>query len=251
MMTPIEAITEADLQALVEGGVPESRDLDYKRDAYGGRDDDKKEYLADISALANTVGGHLVLGMDERDGVASELVGCEIDPDKECLRLENLARDGLQPRLQGVRVRAIALENGKRALLVRVPRSWSPPHRVVAQKSNRFWARTDRQKYEPDVDQLRDLFAVAPSIAEKIRDFWLHRLALIESGEGLLGPDRSSGALVLHVVPYDSLRPGVRLSTEALSGLKVSPFKSSSWRSRLNSDGKLFHELPLRKSPVD
>lgn len=50
---PLDKITEADLQALIETGARESLHIDYKRQTYGGSDADKKEFLADICSFAN------------------------------------------------------------------------------------------------------------------------------------------------------------------------------------------------------
>lgn len=57
----IRDITATDLQALVDNGVAESETLDYKLTLPGGSDSEKKEFLADVSALANTSGGTIVL----------------------------------------------------------------------------------------------------------------------------------------------------------------------------------------------
>ena len=166
----LENISEQDLLAIVEAGVPEGLRIDFKRDTYGGSDGDRKEFLADISSFANTSGGDLIIGMDESDRIANELVGVSLpNADSECLRLEGMARDSLQPRIPGLRVVPIGLENGKHALVVRIPKSWNSPHRIIFKKSNRFWARTDGGKYEPDIDQLRQLFRVGPALAEQVQ----------------------------------------------------------------------------------
>jgi hypothetical protein len=212
----IDRITEADLQALIEAGVAEGRDIDFKVESWGTSDPHKKEFLADVSSLANTVGGHIVVGMREEGGIARELVGVEVDPDKERLRLEQLARDGLQPRIMGLQIAAVKVGGGRHALVIRIPRSWSPPHRVTAQGSSRFWARAGAGKYEPDVDQLRELFAVAPTLAERIRDFRLDRIAKIKAGETPV-PLAKGSALVLHIVPFAALQTGTRLALSEIS----------------------------------
>lgn len=213
----IDRITEADLQALVDNGVAEGRDIEFKAQSWGNADKDKHEFLADISAFANTVGGHIVVGMQEKNGVAHALTGLSINPDQERLRLEQLGRDGLRPRIGGLQVAAVGLSNGNHALVLRIPRSWNPPHRVVAQGSNRFYARAGAGRYEPDVDQLRELFAVAPTLAEKIRDFRFDRLAKIKAGETPLR-DASDPVLVLHVIPYDAFSRTRRLGVTELRG---------------------------------
>jgi len=211
----LAALNEADLQTLITNTVPEGRDLDYKLATYGGRDDDKREFLADVSSFANTAGGHLVIGMDEAGGVATALPGVALDPDAEIRRLDSLARDGLQPRLLNIRFHFIRLMNGNVAIVVRIPKSWSPPHRVVAQKSNRFWARGAGGKYEPDVAELKSLFAVAPSLATRVRDFRMERLAKIAASETPLRLSAQS-ALVLHVLPVAAFGEAAPASIQEL-----------------------------------
>src|SRR5262245_53699237 len=108
-----DEIVEADLASLIATGVPEGIAVDYKRDAYGRADADVKEFLKDISSFANTVGGHLVVGMDEVGGVASAITPIAgLDADQELQRLENLMRDGLEPRVFGIRTKAVPIADG-------------------------------------------------------------------------------------------------------------------------------------------
>jgi hypothetical protein len=58
-------LTEDDLQRAVEDHVPESVDLDWKKDFYKATDADKKELAKDASAMANTAGGMVVIGVDD------------------------------------------------------------------------------------------------------------------------------------------------------------------------------------------
>lgn len=107
-----EAVSESDLAELVTGQVPEGLHLDYKRDTYGSSDSDKRELLKDVSAFANANGGHIVIGMDEIEGVASDL--CGIRPpniDDESSRLDQIIRTGIEPRIPGCRVKAVSLSN--------------------------------------------------------------------------------------------------------------------------------------------
>ena len=95
----LESIEAADILALHENAVAEGKTLEYKRDLPGGVDEQKREFLADVSSLANAAGGHLVFGIEESEGVPASVPGIEgIDPDAETLRLENIIRDGISPR---------------------------------------------------------------------------------------------------------------------------------------------------------
>ena len=98
-----DAIDEAALRSLVDNQVAERRDLEYKRDLPGRADEDVKEFLADVTSLANAQGGDLIFGMEEAEGVATNLEGVGIaDPDAEILRLESSLRDNVAPRLIGL-----------------------------------------------------------------------------------------------------------------------------------------------------
>src|SRR5690242_9609699 len=120
-----ETISEGDLSRLVADGISESKTLEYKEALVVATDDQKREFLSDVTALANTDGGDLVFGMKENDGVAAELIGLKnLIPDEAIGRIENLLRDSIQPRLAGVQLRALQLSNGNHGLLVRAPRSF-------------------------------------------------------------------------------------------------------------------------------
>ena len=64
---------EADLQRLIDDGVPEGREIDYKLELAVATDQEKKEFLADVSSFANTVGGVLYIGIKEESLLPMEL----------------------------------------------------------------------------------------------------------------------------------------------------------------------------------
>jgi len=143
-----EELNEADLLSLVKDQVPEKRAIEYKRELPSDTYEGKKEFLADISSLVNASGGHLIFGVQEESGLPIAVVGvpCD-DPDRERLRLENIIRDGIEPRLQGILVRGIRLASGTYAFVLRVPRSWSKPHVVNYKGHWRFYSRNSAGKY--------------------------------------------------------------------------------------------------------
>ncbi|TAM04895.1 MAG: ATP-binding protein [Paraburkholderia sp.] len=197
---PLDKVTEAELQNLVAAKVSESTYLDYKQQTYADGDDARSEFLADVSAFANTLGGDIIVGVAEHDGVAAALTPFQGDVDKEMRRLEQIALAGLEPRISNMRVRAIPVASGGHILIIRIPRSFLPPHRVVARSSNKFWARAGTVKYQPNVQQLRQLFNDAPHMAERIRSFLGDRLVKINAGDTPI-PLSASGKMVVHVIP--------------------------------------------------
>jgi hypothetical protein len=120
---PLHDVQEGDLLTL-KGAEPERKTLEYKRDAIGKSDADRREFLYDVSSFANALGGHIVLGMAEDKGVPTELLGLAgIDPDAEILRLEQMARTGIRPPIIGLETVPVALANGNTAIVMSIPRS--------------------------------------------------------------------------------------------------------------------------------
>jgi Putative DNA-binding domain len=200
---PLAQIDEARLQGLITAGAAESRTIDYKRAIYGNAHADYTEFLADVSSFANTSGGDLVLGMDATNGIPTAITPLTMPMDPELLRLEQVARGGLQPRIANIAFHAVPIQGGNNVLIIRVPRSYNPPHRIIRQGSNRFWARSAAGKYEPDVNELRTLFNAGPQLADRIRNFRLDRVAKIAASQAPVQL-MNQGSLILHIVPLSA-----------------------------------------------
>ncbi len=195
-----DSVSEVDLRELVDAAVPEGIALEYKRDPYGARGQDKREFLKDMTSLANSEGGHLIIGIEEAEGVAERIVGIgDIDVDAEINRLESLLRDAVEPRALGVRMRAVQTADGV-VVVIRVPRSLNPPHRVTSAGSNKFFVRNSGGVHEASVEELRALFTRTASIRQQIETFRQRRIEDIVEGRGPQQlPDE--GRLVVHLVP--------------------------------------------------
>jgi Schlafen, AlbA_2 len=200
---PLATIDEVALQNLIRARVTESRSIDYKRETYGNARDDYAEFLADISSFANTAGGDVVIGVAATDGIPTAIVPFEGSVDSEILRLDEVARGGLQPRLPSITFHPVPVQAGGHVIIVRVPRSYNPPHRVVRQGSSRFWARSSAGKYEPNVDELRALFTLAPQLTDRMRNFRFERIAKIAVDQGPVQL-MNRGTLVLHIIPFSA-----------------------------------------------
>jgi hypothetical protein len=239
---PFEDVTENHLKSLIAANARESRDIEYKRGLYGNSDADHAEWLSDISSFANAAGGDLILGMEAVDGVPLRLAPITANFDQEILRLEEKARSNLQPRIQGLQLKPILLAGPSGVLFIRVQRSYNPPHRVVTQRKggNRFWARSSAGKYEPNVEELRALFTLAPQLTQRIRDFRFDRIAKIAAGET---PVRllDECCVIVHVVPFSAFDPGYSLPLGQIESSLWSfpPIGSNSYNIRINFDGAL------------
>ena len=242
------------MQRLIDAKVAEARDIQYKRDTYGGGDAEHAEWLADLSSFANTAGGDLIIGIKASAGVPTAFAPLTVDLDGEILRLEQIARSNLQPRIAHLDFSRVPIAAGGEVLVVRIPRSFNPPHRIVrtGKGQNRFWARSSAGKYEPNVDELRALFTLAPQLMERIRDFRVERLAKI-AARAVPVTLMHQACLIMHVVPFSSFDPGtlVPLAEVNKNPHPFAPMGSSGGRNRfVNFDGVLIPSDADRAAPT-
>ncbi|HEX3651901.1 MAG TPA: ATP-binding protein [Rhizomicrobium sp.] len=195
---PFSQIQLDDLNRLQTDGVPEGLRIDYKRDNYGPSD--AREFLKDVSSFANSHGGYLLIGVDEENGIIAAIPGIpDQNIDADIQRLENLLRDGIEPRIVGYQVRRISVSDVSSVIAIAIPRSLNPPHRVSSQGTNRFFLRNSSGKHEASVEELRHLFGFSARLAEDIRNFIGARRREIVSGDSQ-NPDRGDGRLIVHVI---------------------------------------------------
>ena len=234
-----EEITEADIAALIENEVQEGRQIEYKLLLPENNDEAKREFLADVSSFANASGGDLLYGVEEDDGKPVTATGlADLNTDAEVLRLENILRDGLDPRIPGLRMRAIDGFTQGPILVVRVPNSWASPHMVTFKNYSRFFTRNSAGKYQMDVTEIRSAFALSDSLRERIVRFRDDRLGKIVAGEGPVAL-RDVPKIVLHVLPISAFAFDVRLASNVIDARvgNLLPIDGSVNRERHNVDG--------------
>lgn len=232
-------MTEENLLDLITNQVAEGRMLDYKLTLPGNSDDDKREFLADVSSFANTTGGHLIFGMDEDQGVALSLPGISsLDSDREKLRLENMIRDGIAPRIPGISIQSVQLQNGNSVIIIYIPQSWSSPHMVTFKGTSRFFARNSAGKYQLDVQEIRQAVLLSESTTERIKNFRLDRLSQVITGNTPI-PVGDNAKLILHCVPLSAFQSGQMIDVSTAGKKYHNFFAEQRFSSRFNLDGIL------------
>ena len=86
----------------------ESRTLEYKQGLPGNSDADKKEFLADVSSCGNASGGDIIYGIKAAVDSEGKKTGApqSVQPitgttaDSAKLRLEEIVRNGIKPRMR-------------------------------------------------------------------------------------------------------------------------------------------------------
>jgi hypothetical protein len=244
----LEEIGLDDLQQLVSDGVPEGKTIEYKREFYrlDALDDKDKvkqheEMLKDISSFANTLGGDLIIGLQDMDGRASNICGFDVPAgvDKLKLRIQQLVQQWLEPRV-AMSIHAVDVSPGKSVLVIRIMRSPIGPHRVVYRgKQGPFWARHSSGTFELDTDDLRQAFTNSSSLEEKVKGFRTERIAAISKGDTPVKLTRAP-KLVCHLIPSDAFLSRISLTPDELEGQLVNfpLFEfTSGWSRIVNLDG--------------
>lgn len=247
---PFEDINEEDLQSLIQNEITEKKNLEYKGELSLNSDKEKKEFLSDVSSFANANGGDIYIGIieDREKGIPKELRGISLEnPDKEILRIENIIRDGIAPRLIPVKIRCIRLSNDKFIILLRIPPSWISPHRVILKGHDKFYSRNSAGKYPLDVDELRNAFTLADEARKSIGIFKNGRIISIQLDETPV-PISDPAKTILHCIPLVSLsRPSnfdIKAIVDTRDALnKMHPMGTTSHERRYNIDGYLSYAL--------
>ena len=146
-----------DITTLIDNEAEESVHLDFKAAGSLSKDDKKKAEIAkDVSAFANSDGGIVVYGIEERDHKAYAL--SYIDGNTYTKEwLEQVIQDNIQRRIEGLEIFPIR-DNGditKSIYIVKIPRSSNTPH-MSADKC--YYKRNNFRSVKMEEYEVRDLF---------------------------------------------------------------------------------------------
>lgn len=234
LTAPAETITSEQIAALLRDQTPEGRTLDYKRELSLATPEDRRELARDVASFANASGGFLVLGITEDKGVPTEICGMPCpDFDAFRLRVDNILRDSIQPRVPGLSYVKIDSLADHPVIVIHVPQSWNGPHMAAAPNQGHFYSRNSAGKFALDVSQIRSAFVAGTEVADRIRRFRDERIGRVLAGEGAM-PMLSGPLLVVHVVPLtnaDGVFDGVQRT-----GMRPAP-ECPAWSNRFNLDG--------------
>lgn len=225
----IEEITLDDIQLLIDNSVCESKTLEYKRDLNIDNDANKKEFLADISSFANSIGGDIIIGLEEdsQDKIPINICGISYQNEDFLVRkLESFIRDSIQPIILNIQCKVLPLEtDNKGVLIIRIPQSIISPHRIEYKNSGKFYTRNSKGKYPMDVNELRLAFNSGIDLSKRIEEFKLNQYyKLISNKSNLL--TSNSPILVVHYIPISSFNNALQLFS--MSDIKQAIKKSNS-----------------------
>jgi hypothetical protein len=254
------------LQELVAAGISESRSLEFKSEHYDldapsppRKEHQLDELLKDVSALANTDGGDLLIGIDAEGGIAKSIPGIslkEAEVDAVSQRIQAILTTGLEPSLR-VDIGRVAIDDERRVLIIRVPKSSLAPHRLVRNQNTprahlwKFFGRNSSGAFSMDTSALREAFTLSATVYKRMRLFRAERLSDIQNGRI---PNAPLSCVVCHILPFSSFSNANILSNEQLEKIQFSPPPLSSLSNgspgfgSFNFHGRIFRTSPESKS---
>lgn len=199
---------EEDLHTLLNNDdFREGQFLDYKRtfDFLEAPDKNQKtkaknELRNDICSFANADGGDLIVGIAEKNGLASSINPIAIDNiDKFELELRNILMP-IQPAMPPVDFAFIHAEDGY-VVVIHIGKGLLKPYITVEDKiAFRFFVRHGNRKEPMSYSEISNNFLHAASLATEVKRFRAERISeLIEDNSGKFG--------VVHVIPATFTNP--------------------------------------------
>ena len=151
--------TERKIQNFIDSQIEESLTLEYKSgDALGRSDYQKQEITKDVSAMANSAGGHLIFGISE-----FSLTDKRHLPEKTVpVNRAEFSREWLEqiinsirPRIDGIVIHSVALASGENDVVyvVEIPQS-STAHQAL---NHRYYKRFNFQSVPMEDYEIRDV----------------------------------------------------------------------------------------------
>ncbi|MFA6979634.1 MAG: ATP-binding protein [Ignavibacteriaceae bacterium] len=237
-----DEVSLEELDLLIQNQTSEKRTIDYKLNLILDTDENKKEFLADIISFANTSGGIIIYGMREEKGIPIELIGITIEnADLLKGRIESIIRDGISPKYSSANVVVISINDTHKAIIIKIPKSWSAPHLIWYKRSSKFFARNSSHgKYQLEISEIRASILASEYLYEKIRNFRLDRISKIinhDTPVELLNEPQ----FVLHIIPMNSFSIQEKIDSNKFTALINTPNSLHDYRKEFNFDGFVFH----------
>jgi hypothetical protein len=212
----IQDLEESDIQSLREREVGESRILDYKGEMYSNSDGDKRDLACDITALANSSGGFLIVGVecDEEANRPTEIIG--IDQTNAESRVESVCLDRVDEPLSNgrdYRLRLVPQSNSSRVvLIIQVFESLRAPHMVSFQKQRYFYVRHGKQDRPADINDIRAIFEKVHGHMSRAESFIVERRPHHRNPNG-----DGFGWITFSIVPLAMAKTLVKVDQETYS----------------------------------
>ncbi|MDI7174868.1 AlbA family DNA-binding domain-containing protein [Leptospira santarosai] len=191
---------------LVEKEISENFEIEFKKQINIQSDDEKREFLYDVSSFANSRGGTIYFGIQEENGIAKEIIGIDnSDLDQFQLKLENILRDSINPRIPNIQIEQFTTSNpSKSVLAIIIPASFHSPHMINYRNVSKFYGRNSSGKYILDVNEIGRLFLKKENLRNNMDKIIIDRIDQTRNGKNYLPLKLSNASIFIHILPVIS-----------------------------------------------
>ena len=145
--------TKADMQRLIDDEIQESLTLDYKASPALAKDSKSRDEICkDVSAFANSAGGQIIYGIEEKDHKP-----VMIDQGSDVTRewIEQVIDSNVQPRIDGLVITPIGLALGRHAYVITISQATGrAPHQAPDHK---YYKRQNFQSVPMEDYEVKDV----------------------------------------------------------------------------------------------
>ncbi len=175
----LQDLTEDHLNSLIRQQESEDGRNEYKSDLRLSSPAEKREFCKDVSAMANSLGGHIFFGIHESNGVAVSLAGIEYC---EALdqQVNQILTSGIAPRIWSISTHPVRLCSGRHVLVLRIDVDGNLHQ--VRYDDNRYYRRVGTITVPMDSSDIGHFLSMGPRSKERAEDVISRYYATLRDG---------------------------------------------------------------------
>ncbi|MCB2189279.1 MAG: ATP-binding protein [Deltaproteobacteria bacterium] len=209
----LDDVTKQDLEDLIRDGYRENLEVEYKSQAYGDDKRGKTELLKDVTAFANSQGGLLIVGIEEKHGKPFFLNGIE-NADRFKDKTRDIINSSIRERIQNVTIKLVEVGPAKHVVIIRVPRSIRQPHMFhIEGRDFPFYQRHHDSNTPMDISEIKQAVLVGQNMKQRIDD-------IVEAEKIEAKRDNSIG-IICHLFVVPVFQTDLQLDTELENIAKI------------------------------
>ncbi len=166
----ISEIAPADIHELTLEATPEDQFLEFKAELLDPRkpsdrlDADRADWLSDLVAFGNALGGHIIIGVeaDDQDRAARLRPMNGDDAKRLADMLRDIAIAHIKPNIIQLEIRSFEITSSEWIVIAGIPQSTQKPHMSSMHHGTRFTVRDGNRKREMAYDEIQRLYLDGP-----------------------------------------------------------------------------------------
>lgn len=197
-----------DLIAIIDNpAYAEDEHLDYKKTfAIDAVDKSQKqheieEFRNDVCSFANSSGGYLIFGIDEKKGIPFELVGITIKGDNRDTFERNIKNylQSILPQVPHFQLHFLQLPNNRYIIIMLIHNDYFAPYiHLSEQKNYKIYKRVGNSKSCVGYQELKRMFTQSMTLEKEIERYRKERIDLFYDKEAAYHKERF---MLLHLIP--------------------------------------------------